>query len=70
MTETNDRFSRRHFLAYQAIIDGGATQEQAAQSQATAVADHPEWDLDEEMTWAEWEARRPKGRRATEAPQQ
>ena len=69
VTETNGRFSRRHFLAYQSIIDGGATEEQAAQRLAAAASEHPDWDLDEEMTWAEWEAQRPKGRRATESPQ-
>jgi hypothetical protein len=68
VTETNGKFSRRQFLAYQSIIDEGATEEQAAAILAAAAREHPEWDWDEEMTWAEWEARRPRGRRATESP--
>ena len=69
VTETNGKFSRRQFLAYQSIIDGGATEEQAAATFASAARDHPEWDWDEKMTWAEWEARRPRGRRTTGAPE-
>jgi hypothetical protein len=68
VTETNGKFSRRQFLAYQSIIDAGATLEQADGSLAAVAREHPEWDLNEEMTWAEWEARRPRGRRATETP--
>lgn len=68
MTETNGKFSRRQFLAYQSIIDAGATLEQAAGSLAAVAREHPDWDLDEEMTWAEWEVRRPRGRRASEMP--
>jgi hypothetical protein len=64
VTQMNDKFSRRQFLAYQAIIEAGTTEEQAGGVVASAASEHPEWDLDEEMSWAEWEARRPPGRRA------
>jgi hypothetical protein len=69
MNETNARFSRRQFLVYESIIDAGTTEEQATGAVTTAAREHPEWNLDEEMTWAEWQTRRPRGRRATEEPQ-
>lgn len=69
MNEMTAKFSRRQFLAYESIIDAGTTEEQAASALMTAAREHPEWNLDEEMTWAEWQARRPRGRRSTEAPQ-
>ena len=56
MTETNGRFTRRNFLAYQSIIGEGATEEPAAAKLVSGVKEHPEWDWDEEMTWAEWES--------------
>lgn len=66
MSDINGKFSRRQFVAYQSIIDTGQTAEQAAQAVASAAIEHPDWNMDEEMTWAEWaEAQSPRGRRAT-----
>jgi len=65
VSDINGKFSRRQFLAYQSIIDAGQTAQQAADSVASAATQHPEWNLDEEMTWAEWgETQAPRGRRA------
>lgn len=68
MTETTGKFSRRQFLAYQAIIEAGSTEEQAAGAVAAAAREHPEWDLDEEISWGDWNAQSPRGRRAMRTP--
>lgn len=65
MSEIHSEYSRRQFLMYQSMIDAGTTAEQATETLASAATEHPEWDLDEQMTWAEWEERKPRGRRAT-----
>ncbi len=66
MSEIDGKFSRSQFLAYQSIIDAGQTAQRAAEAVASAAGQHPEWNMDEEMTWAEWgDAQAPRGRRAT-----
>lgn len=49
------RFSRRQFLTYNAIVSG-APWGLALEAVSTTALEHPEWDMDEQMTWAEWEA--------------
>lgn len=49
-------FTRRQFLEYQAIM-GGTNLFLAKEAVASTAIEHPEWDMDEEMTWAEWLAR-------------
>jgi len=68
VTEIHSEFSRRQFLTYQSMIDAGTTAEQAAEALASAAREHPEWDRDEQMTWAEWDQRRPRGRRGMDLP--
>ena len=66
MSDIDGKFRRGQFLAYQSIVDAGQTAEQADEAVASAATKHPEWNMDEEMTWAEWgEAHAPRGRRAT-----
>lgn len=50
-------FTRRQFLIYQTIIETDAPWMQAYEAVASTALAHPEWDMDEEMTWAEWQAR-------------
>ena len=47
-------YTRRQFLEYRRVMDGGQPSWVAKEAVATAALDHPDWDLDEEMTWAEW----------------
>lgn len=51
------RYTRRQFLVYEGVMGGtrAATMERALDSDAWAV-EHPDEDLDEAMTWAEWQA--------------
>lgn len=56
-SDIRDRtFTRRSYLVYRSVMEG--THALAAMEAVSSVAiEHPEWDMDEEMTWAEWEAR-------------
>lgn len=49
-------YTRRQFLIYQAIMETGTTVWTAMEAVATTAIEHPEWDMDEEMTWSQWEA--------------
>jgi hypothetical protein len=53
-------YTRRQFMEYSRIMEGepGWTARQAV---ATAALEHPDWELEEEMTWAEWNERRDQG---------
>lgn len=56
-TPSIDRtYTRRQFLTYRTIMDTGAPVWTAMEAVATTAIEHPEWDMDEEMTWAQWEA--------------
>jgi hypothetical protein len=48
-------FTRRNYLVYRSVMQGTHTLAAMEAVSSTALA-HPEWDMDEEMTWAEWEA--------------
>lgn len=55
MREPSEReFSRRQFMIYEAAM-AGAPILLAAEAVASTAMEHPEWDMDETMTWAEWE---------------
>lgn len=56
--ETREKvFTRRQFLTYQLIVDGTPWWE-AVEAVSTTALEHPDWDMDEEMTWSEWEKKR------------
>jgi hypothetical protein len=46
--------TRREYLTYQAVM-GGAPLLLAVEAVATTAIEHPEWDMAETRTWAEWE---------------
>lgn len=69
VTEMRNTYSRRQFVIYQSMIDAGTTEEQATEKVASAAREHPEWDLDEQLTWAAWDEQQPRGRRVTDPPQ-
>ena len=49
-------YTRRQFMEYSRIMEGEPCWD-ARQAVATAALERPDWELDEEMTWAEWNAR-------------
>lgn len=49
------QYTRRQFLAYRLAMDGVPIMA-AQEAVASTAMEHPEWDMDEAMTWAEWEA--------------
>lgn len=51
----DQRFSRRHFMVYEMAMAGIPIMA-AIEAVASTALDHPEWDMGEEMTWAEWTA--------------
>lgn len=51
----NERYSRRQFLVYSTAMKGGNVWI-AMEAVASWALEHPEVDMDETMTWAEWEA--------------
>ncbi len=53
MSET---LTRRRWLTIQALVEGVDLFTAIEAVASTALA-HPEWDMDEERTWGEWEAR-------------
>lgn len=55
-SRADETFSRRQFLTYAAVIQG-APMALAIEAVASTALEHPEWDMDEQMTWAEWNAR-------------
>lgn len=53
--EMDRLMTRRQWLTRQAIL-GGAAPLEAIEAVSSVALSHPDWDLDEEKTWAEWEA--------------
>ena len=47
--------SRRQYLTLKTMLDGVAWY-MAIEAVATTAIEHPEWDMDEEKSWKEWEA--------------
>ena len=47
-------YTRRQFMEYRRIMDDRQPCWVAKEAVAAAALEHPDWDLDEEMTWAEW----------------
>jgi NO-binding membrane sensor protein with MHYT domain len=48
-------YTRRRWLTIQAML-GGAPIWAATEAVATVAIEHPEWDMEEEKTWEEWES--------------
>jgi hypothetical protein len=53
-SDTEGLFSRRQWLTRQAIL-GGAPVFLAIEAVASVAIEHPDWNMDEEKTWADWE---------------
>lgn len=47
--------TRRQYLTAVAIL-GGAQYLLAIEAVASTAIEHPEWDMDEQRTWGEWES--------------
>src|SRR3954462_692022 len=60
-SHAEQRYTRRQFLIYHAIMDGGADYFTAAEAVASTALEHPEWDMDETHTWREWQNSPPPG---------
>ena len=50
------RFPRRQYLTYEAVIASGLSIPEAMEAVSAAAIEHPEWDMEEQLTWAEWES--------------
>ncbi len=50
------RFPRRLFLTYEAIIVSGSSILEAMEAVSSTAIEHPEWNMEEQLTWAEWES--------------
>ena len=48
------RYNRRTYLVMKAVQDGADVLTALEAVASTAMA-HPEWDMEEEKTWKEWE---------------
>ena len=46
-------YTRRQFMEYRRVMNGAPCWV-AKETVETAALEHPDWDLDEKMTWAEW----------------
>ena len=47
------KFTRRQFLTYHALMED-VPWNVALESVSSLAIEHPEWDLEEELTWDEW----------------
>lgn len=52
---TDGLFTRRQYLTRK-VIDAGANVWVAMEAVASTAIEHPEWDMDKQRTWDEWEA--------------
>jgi hypothetical protein len=48
------KLTRRQYLIRRALIDGASTFGASEAVSSVAMA-HPEWDMNEERTWEQWE---------------
>jgi hypothetical protein len=54
--QQEQQFTRRQFMEYLLIMEG-STWWEAKEAVASTAMEHPEWDMNERMTWPEWERR-------------
>jgi hypothetical protein len=52
--QLRDWYTRREFMIYEAVM-AGADLMTAVEAAASTAIEHPEWDMDEAMTWQQWE---------------
>ena len=64
--DTSEKMTRRRYLLIKTLEPVKKSRGQyaapvglfvAAEAVATTAIEHPEWDMDEVRTWAEWESR-------------
>lgn len=55
-TSREAKYTRRQFMMYKLIMEG-TPHFLAAEAVSSTAIEHPEWDMDELMSWAEWELR-------------
>ena len=56
MGVTDQKFTRREYLLYEAVMDRDCATDEAIAMVREYVAEHPGVDLSERFTWAEWDA--------------
>jgi hypothetical protein len=54
MAEFEYTLTRREFLIWHTVIKTGCPWFLATEAVASTALEHPEWNLTEEHTWAEW----------------
>lgn len=47
--------SRRSYLTFKVMMETECNFMMATEAVASTAIEHPEWDLEETKTWAEWE---------------
>lgn len=50
------RYSRRQFMVYDAVLAHGTGVLSAMEAVQVWAVQHPDVDMDEQLTWAEWHA--------------
>lgn len=63
----DQRYSRRQFMVYDAVLANGTGVLSAMETVQAWADEHPDVDMDEQLTWAEWHAQEqapaePKGK--------
>ncbi len=56
MGVTDRKFTRRQYVLYEAVMDGDCTIDEAIAMVREYATEHPDDDLAERFTWAEWDA--------------
>lgn len=50
-------FTRRQYMTRKLLMSGGVSVFTAIEAVSSTALAHKEWDMDEQHTWPEWEAR-------------
>jgi hypothetical protein len=56
MTEVAEMRMRRRTWLIMSAMHAGADMFMAREAVASVAIEHPEWDMDEERTWSEWQS--------------
>jgi hypothetical protein len=48
------RYTRHQFMVYRLVMEGTPVFS-AVEAVSSTALEHPDWDMDETFTWAEWE---------------